>query len=154
MPMLTHKKKTNAKVRSAVKAPPSTFVGILRAAVISLGCGIVLLLLFCAVLLTTEDPGAYAPLAVTLIPLPAALVCGVLSAGRSSVGGLISGLLGGAVFCLLLFLLGFVLPHDGITAASPLDIPLRAGLCLVLSAIGGYTVTHRKPKTHRPRRHP
>jgi len=152
--MPTHQKKTNAKVRSAVKAPPSPLLGILRAAVISLGCGIAVLFLLCAVLLTTEDPGTYAPLAAALIPLPISFVCGILSAKQSTLGGLLSGILGGTVLCLMLCILGFALPRGGVTVTSPLRFPIRAGLCLALSAIGGYTVTHSKPKTHRPHRHP
>ena len=154
MSMPTHKNPSKNKGRSAVKAPPSACFGILRAAVISLGCGIAVLLLLCAVLLTTEDPGAYAPLAAALLPLPISLVCGILSAKQSTLGGLLSGLLGGGTLCLLLCLLGFALPRGGVTVTSPLSMPIRAGLCLALSAIGGYTVTHRKPKTHRRHRHP
>lgn len=146
-------KKSNAKVRSAVKTPPTPLIGILRAAVISLGGGIAVLLLLCAVLLTTEDPGAYAPLAAALIPLPVSLICGILSAKQSTLGGLVSGMLGGAVLCLLLLLLGF-LPGSGDTAASPLSPLLRAGLCLLLSAVGGYMATHRTPRTRHHHRHP
>lgn len=153
MSMPTQKKKPHIKTRSSTTMPSSPVIGLLRAAVISLGCGILTLLIICAVLLTTEDPGAYAPLAAALIPFPIALVCGILSAKQSSLGGLVSGVLGGAGFCLLLFLLGFALPRGGEPVLSPLSIPIRAGLCLALSAIGGYLAAHQKPKTHR-RRHP
>ena len=153
MAMKTHKKKPNVKTRSTQKLPPSPLIGILRAAVIALGCGILALLIVCAALLATDDPGTNAPLAAALIPFPIALVCGALSAKQTSLGGLVSGLLGGAVLCLLLFLLGFALPHGGVTVTSPLNLPVRAGLCLALSCIGGYTATHRTPKAHR-RHHP
>ena len=154
MPIPTHKKTSNVKTRSIPKMPPSPVIGLLRAAVTALGCGILALLLVCAVLLSTENPGAYAPLAAALIPFPIALVCGILSAKQSSLGGLISGILGGAVFCLLLFLLGFAVPRGDTSVVSPLSLPIRAGVCLALSAIGGYGATHKKPRAHHRRRHP
>ncbi len=153
MSIPTQKKKPHVKTRSAPKLPSSPVIGILRAAVTALGCGILALLIVCAVLLSTENPGAYAPLAAALIPFPVALVCGILSAKQSSLGGLLSGMLGGAVFCLLLFLLGWAVPRGEVSAVSQLGLPIRAGVCLALSAIGGYGATHKKPRAHR-RRHP
>ncbi len=145
--------KPNLKTRKTAKTPPSPLIGILRAAAVSLGCGIAVLLLLCALLLTTEDPGAYASLAAALLPFPIALACGILSAKQSSFGGLVSGLLGGAVLCLFLLGLGLALPRGGVTVTSFLHLPIRAGVCLALSCAGGYAVTHRKPKARR-HRHP
>jgi hypothetical protein len=73
-------KKPKVKTRSAIKPPASLLFALLRAAVISLGCGLILLLLLCAVLLSTDDPGAYAQTVGTLLPFPIAILCGVLSA--------------------------------------------------------------------------
>ena len=120
----------------------------LRAVLIALGAGIVLLCAVCAVLLTTDDPGSYAALAAALIPCPAAVLCGVLSARSSPLGGLLSGLLGGVLFCLCLFCLGLLLPQGtGSMGAEPqmlLSPPVRAGICTVLSAVGGYAAAHRR----------
>ena len=148
------KKKSNVKVRSSVQPPPSLLIGILRAAIISLSIGVLILLIVCAVLLTTEDPGAYASSVAAILPFPCALLCGILSAKQSTLGGLASGALGGTVFCLLLLLLGSVMRGSSIDAApTALGIPVRAGICLLLSAVGGYAVTHQKPKPRR-RHHP
>lgn len=145
------KKNPNVKTRSTAKPPQSIPFGILRAAVISLGCGMLALLVICTVLLGTADPGAYAPLAASLLSFPIALLCGILSAKQSPLGGLVSGMLGGALLCLFLLLLG-LLPGSTDAAGGPLaSLPLRAGLCLLLSALGGYSVTHRKPKVRRHR---
>lgn len=150
-------KKPKNPSRASVKPPTSLFPGLLRAAVISLGCGLLLLLILCAVLLSTDDPGAYAQTAGMLIPLPISVLCGVLAAKQTSVGGIPAGLLGGALLCLLLFALGIALPVTAVPdmdAAAParLSEPIRAGACLLLSAIGGYCTTHKKPKTHRRHR--
>lgn len=145
------KKKPNIKVRSAAKAPPSLPIGILRAAVISLGCGMLALPVVCMALLGTADPGAYAPLAASLLSLPIALLCGILSARQSSLGGLVSGVLGGALLCLFLLGLGLLWGNTGVAYGPLASLPLRAGLCLFLSALGGYSVTHRKPKVRRHR---
>ncbi|MBR5871451.1 MAG: hypothetical protein IKZ09_10485 [Clostridia bacterium] len=146
------KNKPHIKKRSTAKPQHALLPGLLRAAVISLGCGMGALLLLCTVLLGTSDPCTYALTAAVLIPFPIAVVCGVLSARNSTLGGLPSGLLGGAVLCLMLFSVGMILPAASITASPLLSAPLRAGICLLLSSVGGYCATHRKPKTHR--RHP
>ena len=146
-------KKPNVKSRSAVKPPTSLIPGLLRAAVISLGCGLVLLLILCGVLLSTDDPGAYAQTVGMLLPFPIAVLCGVLAAKQTSVGGIGAGLLGGAVLCLLLFALGIVIPSgEGSAAPAMISEPVRAGICLLLSAVGGYVTTHKKPKTRRRHR--
>ncbi len=145
------KKKPNVKVRTTAKAPPSLPIGILRAAVISLGCGMLVLLIICTALLGTDDPGAYAPLAASLLSFPIALLCGILSAKQSPLGGLVSGILGGALLCLFLLLLGLLPGNTGAADVPLVRLPLRAGLCLILSALGGYSVTHRKPKVRRHR---
>ena len=147
------KKKPNVKLRASAKPSPTLLIGVLRSAVISLGVGILLMLLLCGILLTTEDPGTYAPLAAALLPFPIALLCGILTAKQSQAGGLLSGLLGGGVLCLLLLGLGAVLPSDtAVDVPSVLGLPMRLGACLLLSAVGGYCVTHQKPKNRR--RHP
>ena len=148
-------KKPNIKSRSAVKPPTALLPGLLRAAVISLGCGLVLLLILCATLLPTDDPGAYAQTVGMLLPFPIAVLCGVLAAKQTNVGGIGAGLLGGALLCLLLFALGAAVPcEEAITSPALLNAPVRAGICLLLSAVGGYTTTHKKPRAHRRHRHP
>lgn len=146
------KKRPHVKTRTAVKPPASLFPGLLRAAVISLGCGMALLLIVCAALLCTDDPGGYASTAAQLILLPVSVLCGVLAAKQSPLGGLPSGLLGGAILCGMLFILGVGTPDASGSPPTLLAAPIRAGLCLLLSSIGGYCVTHQKPKTRR--RHP
>ena len=147
------KKKTNTKTKAAPRPPASLLLSLLRAAVISLGCGIVLLFALCAILLGTDDPGACAQTAAALIPLPVAVLCGVLSAKQSALGGLPSGILGGGLLCVLLFALGAVIPGGDMSAMPMLlTAPVRAAACLLLSAVGGYCVTHKKPRVRR--RHP
>ena len=146
-------KKPKVKTRSAIKPPASLLFALLRAAVISLGCGLILLLLLCAVLLSTDDPGAYAQTVGMLLPFPIAILCGVLAAKQTTVGGIPAGLLGGAVLCLLLFALGIAIPTgEGSAAPALIGEPVRAAVCMLLSAIGGYVTTHKKPKTRRRHR--
>lgn len=121
---------------------------LLRAAVISVGAGVLLLLLLCAALLMTEDPGAYAETAAMLLPLPAALLCGILSSHGAPSRGLLRGLGGGVLFCLLLCGMGLLCARNGGTAGlhiSPLlpHLPLRAAACVLLSGIGGYAAARR-----------
>ena len=143
-------KHPKGKTRSAVRPPTAPLPGLLRAALIAVGCGAALLFPLCAILLTTPDPCACALTAASLIPLPISVLCGVLSAKNTTLGGLPSGLLGGGIFCLLLFALGAVIPAcDTANIAPLLNAPIRAGLCVLLSALGGYCTTHRKPKTKR-----
>ena len=147
------KKKPNVKTRTAVKPPASLMLCLLRSAVISVGCGMALLLILCAVLLSTEDPNAYARIAAMLIPPPISVLCGVLSAKQSSIGGLPAGVLGGVLLCVLLLALGAVIPAaDTTVQPTVLQLPIRAAACILLSAIGGYCVTHRKPRARR--KHP
>ena len=145
-----HHRSKRAKAASQNRPLPPTAVlpSLLRAVLIALGAGIVLLSAVCAVLLTTDDPGAYAALAAALIPCPAAVLCGVLSARSSPLGGLLSGLLGGVLFCLCLFCLGLLLPQGtgsmGEGTQMLLSPSVRAGICTVLSAVGGYAASHRR----------
>lgn len=142
--------KARAKAASQNRPLPPTAVlpSLLCAVLTALGAGIVLLCAVCAVLLTTDDPGSYAALAAVLIPCPAAVLCGVLSARRSPLGGLLSGLLGGVLFCLCLFCLGLLLPQGtGSMGEEPqmlLSPSVRAGICMMLSAVGGYAASHRR----------
>ena len=146
-------KKPKVKTRSAIKPSASLLCALLRAAVISLGCGLILLLLLCAVLLSTDDPGAYAQTVGTMLPFPIAILCGILAAKQTTVGGIPAGLLGGAVLCLLLFALGIVIPSgEGSAAPAMIGEPVRVAICMLLSAIGGYVTTHKKPKTRRRHR--
>ncbi len=127
--------------------PTAVLPSLLCAVLTALGAGIVLLCAVCAVLLTTDDPGSYAALAAVLIPCPAAVLCGVLSARRSPLGGLLSGLLGGVLFCLCLFCLGLLLPQGTGSMEEPqmlLSPTVRAGICTALSAVGGYAAAHRR----------
>lgn len=141
-------KRSKAASQNRPLPPTAVLPSLLRAVLIALGAGIVLLCAVCAVLLTTDDPGSYAALAAALIPCPAAVLCGVLSARSSPLGGLLSGLLGGALFCLCLFCLGLLLPQGtgsiGVQTQMLLSPSVRAGICTVLSAVGGYAASHRR----------
>ncbi len=143
-----HLKRSKAASQNRPLPPTAVLPSLLRAVLIALGAGIVLLCAVCAVLLTTDDPGSNAALAAALIPCPAAVLCGVLSARRSPLGGLLSGLLGGVLFCLCLFCFGLLLPQGtgsmGEGTQMLLSPSVRAGICTVLSAVGGYAASHRR----------
>ena len=123
---------------------------------IALAAGLLLLCILCAVCLSLDDPARAAPLFAYGALFPAALLCGILTAHTAKSRGLLSGLCGGALFCALLWALSFCLP-DGETAASAkggIGQPyLMTGICLLLSLLGGYAVTHRAPKSHKPKKH-
>ena len=122
---------------------------------IALASGLLLLCILCAVCLSLDDPARTAPLFAYGALFPAALLCGILTAHAAKSRGLLSGLCGGALFCALLWALSFCLP-DGETAASAkggIGQPyLMTGICLLLSLLGGYAVTHRAPKSHKPKK--
>ena len=122
---------------------------------IAIAAGLILLCILCAVCLSLDDPARTAPLFAYGALFPAALFCGILTAHTAKSRGLLSGLCGGVLFCALLWALSFCLP-DGETAASAkggIGQPyLMTGICLLLSLLGGYAVTHRAPKSHKPKK--
>ncbi len=124
-------------------------LSVLYAAALSLGIGVAALLALCAVLLQTEDPLPLACTAASLLPLPIAFLSGLLSAHSCGRTGLLSGACGGAMLCLLLLALGLLCPQGTAESSPLLSPPLMAGMCLALSALGGYLVTHRTPRLRR-----
>ena len=127
----------------------------LRGAGIAFLFGLALLAALCAVCLSTEDPARTAPLFAYGALLPSALLCGILTAHAAGSRGLLAGLCGGSLFCALLFALSFCLPETETPLSSPdgvLQPVFTAGICLLLSLVGGYAVTHRAPKSHKPKK--
>ena len=125
------------------------FPAVLRAAVISLGIGIAALVLLCLVLLSTEDPCAFAPLAARLLLIPTAILCGTLSARFSGAGGIPSGALGGLIAAAMLFSMGLLLPQS--EAVPWKQSLIFAAVFVALAAMAGYFVTHRRPRVRRKR---
>lgn len=129
-----------------------------RAAVTALAVGIGCLTVLCAVCMALDDPCAYAPVMSRLALLPAAVTAGVLSAKKTGAGGIPSGAAAGVLLVLLLFGIGVLIPREAADAEqhfpghSVMTELLSAAACVLLSCVGGYMVTHHKPKVHR-RRH-
>ena len=121
----------------------------LYAAALSLGIGVAALLALCAILLQTQDPLPLACTVASLLPLPTAFLSGLLSAHSCGRTGLLSGACGGTMLCLLLLALGILCPSGTAESVPPLSPPLMAVLCLALSALGGYLVTHHTPRIRR-----
>lgn len=162
MPSEEHKKKRpprRPRSNPPREEPANSTGTLLRASLcgagIALAAGLLLLCILCAVCLSLDDPARTAPLLAYGALLPAALLCGILTAHAAKSRGLLSGLCGGALFCALLWALSFCLPA-GETAASVhgnVGQPyLMTGICLLLSLLGGYAVTHRAPKSHKPKK--
>ena len=138
---------TPTRRQSVGKRAPAV-IALLRAALFTLGGTVAVLLLLCACLCGTEDPVPIACTAASILPMPAALVCGMLSAAQHGQSGLLCGLGGGAVFCLALFCLGLSVPA-GETVTRLISPAVTTAVCVVLSGLGGYAVTHKKPKARK-----
>ena len=128
---------------------------LLRASLIGAGCalgaGIVLLLILCAVCFSLQDPTRTMHLFALGALLPSALLCGVVTAHKNGSRGILSGLCGGVLFCVMLCALSLCLPDPEIPAPVSRSL-ITAGGCLLMSVVGGYAVSHKKPKSRRPER--
>ena len=130
-----------------------------QSACIALAVAIIVLLVLCAVCMALDDPTKYASMLARIALVPASLTAGVLCAKRSGAGGIPSGAAAGGLLTGVLFLMGALIPSapDTVqTAAGQSGITealLIAAICVLLSCIGGYAVTHKKPKTHRKMHH-
>ncbi len=143
---------------------PSPFVvTAIRSAVTGVLVTLCTMLLAAALCMATDDPAAYASVAACLALIPGAVSASVMCAAacrraKSRVGGLCAGLAAGLLFCVLLFALGLLFPDsaqqtDGAALQKPLQDGLLRGACtLLLCAIAGYSVTHKKAKVRRPGR--
>ena len=159
MPSEEHKKKRLSRRPRDIQESAGSTGTLLRAsffgAGIALAAGLLLLCILCAVCLSLDDPARTAPLFAYGALFPAALLCGILTAHASKKLGLLSGLCGGALFCALLWALSFCLPDAETEASVPGNIGqpyLMTGICLLLSLLGGYAVTHRAPGSHKPKK--
>ncbi len=143
---------TPAKTRSIPKETDSKrfLLGSIKAALLSVTFGILLLLLLFAVALNTDDPAAIAPILSRAALIPPALLCGILGAHFTNGAGILSGAVSGAFMVAVLFSLGLVLP-SGQTQSSGITAILAGG-CILLSCIGGYLHTHRRQKPKRKKR--
>ena len=119
--------------------------GACTGALIALGAGIVLLLIFCGICLSLRDPARFAPVFAYAAALLASLTAGIVSAHTAGERGILSGILGGVLFCACLWALSLCLPGEDLRAPVSLSLGVTSG-CLLFSAVGGYSVTHRKPK--------
>lgn len=110
--------------------------------------GVVLLVIFCAVAYSTEDPDAMMkPLALTALYLSAAI--GGVFAARLSGGRMICGLLSGGFTALIVFALSVIPIFDsGITIGEGL---IMNALIIPASFIGSFIGT---PRSKKPKKHP
>ena len=159
MPSEEHKKKRLSRRPRDTREPAGSTGTLLRAsfcgAGIALAAGLLLLCILCAVCLSLDDPARTAPLFAYGALFPAALLCGILTAHMAKSRGLLSGFCGGALFCALLWALSFCLPDADTAAAAKGNAGqpyLMTGICLLLSLLGGYAVTHRAPRSRKPKK--
>jgi len=148
--MKKHSVKTRKAAPTASASPAPLLLSAIRASVCALCAELLLLLLLCGICLSTADPTAAAPIAALVSLIPASLFCGILCAKKSGAGGLPSGLLSGLILCMLLFALGLAVPRE--TEAPLLPWSAAAAGCTAISALGGYFVTHTKPRSRKKRR--
>ncbi len=116
--------------------PRSSYLSILRTAVLGAAAGLALTFLFTFLLSVLIESGTLPESAssyAVLTVIPGAFVSGLMSAKRAGRRMLFFGLLGGAVFFLLLLLLSALflpeLPLQG-------SVPMTLAVCLASSAIG------------------
>ncbi len=143
--------------KSATRIHPLSLI-LTESALTALAATLLSALALTAVCMATKDPGAYLTPLAHISLLPGALCAGITAAKRAAakLGGLPAGIAAGVLFALLLFALGLLLPKaPQATAANPSSLSsdlIRAAAAVLVSAAAGYTVTHRKPRSHRPRR--
>ncbi len=111
--------------------------------------GLVLLLLFCAIASSSEDPDSMiTPLSLCALFLSS--FCGGFSSVRLSGDGLLSGIASGAVTSAVIFLLSlFPLADTGSNGGNT----LLCYLCIIASAAAGAIIGKRR-KNKSPHRHP
>ncbi len=97
------------KGRSQPKKEKSFFVSVFIGAVISLVCGILLLMLSCVPMLSLEDPNRFAPVFGLAALFISAIVGGYLSARTHRKSGLACGALSALLLISVLVLLAFAL---------------------------------------------
>lgn len=119
-------------------------LAVLRAAGTAVLFGVLISAALCAGCMLTPDPGAYPGFAGPGVMLLSALVCGMTAAHLTGSGGLASGGAAGAIFSALLWGLSLCLP--GTSGKELVSSLLLTFCCIALSALGGYIMTHRKPK--------
>lgn len=151
---MTHSSVPAAKHKThraeAARAVPFT-AAVLRAALISAGVGVGLLLLLCAVCLSAEDPSRLAPMLARGALVLSALVCGLLAAAFAGGRGLAAGAASGGILAALLWGLSLCLAGGG--GGGWQSTLIGAGICVGCAAISGFLFTHRKPKKRKsPRR--
>ena len=157
--MKEHTNKRNVKITPRLRTGEQEsadggafFLACARAALLAMGIGLVLLLILCAVCLSLDDPSRYAPYFSYAAVFPAALLCGLLAASATHGKGLLSGVVGGGIFTLTLWLLSLLPVCERMGNGGLAGSLLFSAVCMLLSCIGGYLMTHRKPKVHRPAR--
>ncbi len=140
-----------ARTEETTNDGASFFFAAGRAALIALAVGLLLLLVLCTVCLSLDDPSRYAPIFAMGASFFSALLCGILSAKMNGGKGLASGAAGGTLYAVLLWALSLCLPGGVQTRELSTSLLLSAG-AIVLSAIGGFLVTHKKPKKRKIKR--
>lgn len=121
--------------------------GILGAALRGLIAGIaviiVLSLILTAAALGMDDPSRLLRVFALGTLFVGAVVCGVFAGMSCRDGAAAAGLVGGAAYVLILWLISLFFRGNQSAAASPLWSAVGYAVCLVLSLMGGFAVRRR-----------
>ncbi len=137
---------TGGSMKKSHEAKRSLFLSSLQAQAVCAVSAIVLLLIFCAIAYSTEDPDSITfPLSLCALYLSSMI--GGIAAVRLSGDGIVAGLLSGLVTALLVWLLSLLpLPESGVE--YPLSL-LYTGMVIPASAVGAALGHKRKEKMGR-----
>ena len=97
----------NTQSRSQAKKEKNFFVSVFLGTLISLAIGMILLVITCLLLLTTEDPAGFTPIFALVILFVTALLSGYISAHTYHENGFFCGLLSGILLVGMLVVLVF-----------------------------------------------
>ncbi|MBQ8551552.1 MAG: TIGR04086 family membrane protein [Clostridia bacterium] len=119
-------------------AGSAAFLGAaLRGVLIGIGTAAVLTLILSAVALAQEDPDRFTGIFAYAALFIGALACGLASMKLDREHGMISPLIGGAGYVLVLWLVSLFFRADAVNAVSPLAMSLGYLGCIAAALAGG-----------------
>lgn len=132
----------NKKIKAGIsKDEPEGIEGLLPAALRGLLAGIILAailaLILSGVAVSMDDPSKLLEVFALASLFIGAFADGLFAAKAFPDGGLAAGVLGGALYVLLMWLVSLFLRGGATNAASPLMMALGYAGCIAVSALGG-----------------
>ncbi len=130
------------------------FGAVLRGVLFGIGSAIVLMLVLSAVALATKDPDSLIGWLAMAALLGGAFICGVVSVRSDSKRGLVAGIIGGAAYVLILWLISLFFRGEVADPMTPLGMALRYATCILAAFLGGLIGHGSAPRTREGKHSP